>query len=148
MNNSNNRIMYDCFTSSHSVYFVEAVDLDFREQYKGVVVNAHNDSGYGHFAIRKPITFWFKLPKFIKHMFPYRWIMYKNEKEKMDSLCFDDQFKAIIIDGDIKNKSYRNLFFDKKTYEDLKACIPAFLEHVGYKFRIEKDYNVTTLMFE
>lgn len=50
MRNTNNQIMYDCFTSSYSVYFEEAVDLDFREQYKGVVVNAHNDSGYGYFS--------------------------------------------------------------------------------------------------
>ena len=54
MRNTNKRIMFDCFTSSHSVYFEEALDTEFRKQYKGVIVNARGYDGHGHFAIRKP----------------------------------------------------------------------------------------------
>jgi hypothetical protein len=140
--------MFDCFTSSHSVYFEEALDTEFRKQYKGVIVNARGYGGYGHFAIRKPITFWFKLPKFIKKMFPYRWIMWKNDREKMYELCFDDPYKSIIIVADMKNHSYKQLTFDKETYEDLKENIPVFLEKIGFKFKVEKDDCCTTLIFD
>ena len=148
MRNTENRIMFDCFTSSHSVYFEEALDTEFRKQYKGVIVNARGYGGYGHFAIRKPITFWFKLPKFIKKMFPYRWIMWKNDREKMYELCFDDPYKSIIIVADMKNPSYKQLTFDKETYEDLKENIPVFLEKIGFKFKVEKDDCCTTLIFD
>ena len=147
MRNTNNQIMFDCFTSSHSVYFIEAVDLDFRKQYKGVIVNAHNDSGYGHFAIRKPITFWFKLPKFIQKLFPYKWVLFKNEKTKMLQLVFSDYEKSVEVFTDVKIP-YDKLTFDKETYEDLKACIPPFLDHVGYKFQVLESGNSMTLKFE
>ena len=140
--------MFDCYTSSHSVYFDSGFNPFFREQYKGVIVNARSEGGYGHFAIRKPITFWFKLPKFIKKMFPYRWIMWKNDREKMYELCFDDPYKSIIIVADMKNPSYKQLTFDKETYEDLKENIPVFLEKIGFKFKIEKDDCCTTLIFD
>ena len=148
MRSSNNRIMFDCFTSSHSVYFVEAFDTDFWKQYKGVVVNAHNHSGYGHFAIRKPLTFWFKLPKFIKKMFPYKWIMWKKERERMHSLYFNDYDRSVNIVAAMTNPSYRKLTFDKSTYEDLKSCIPAFLLYVGYKYTLETEEDTLTLHFE
>ena len=148
MRNTDDRIMYDCFTSSHSVYFEEAFDSEFREQYKGVIVNAQNYSEYGHFAIRKPITFWSKLPKFIKKIFPYKYIMLKNEKEKMYSLSFCDNNRSISITGDIKNPSFRTLTFDKHTYEDLKSCIPPFLQSVSYKFETKVNDDVMTLIFE
>ena len=140
--------MFDCYTSSHSVYFDSGFNPFFREQYKGVIVNARSEGGYGHFAIRKPITFWFKLPKFIKKMFPYRWIMWKNDREKMYELCFDDPYKSIIIVADMKNPSYQQLTFDKETYEDLKENIPVFLEKIGFKFKVEKDDCCTTLIFD
>ena len=140
--------MYDCFTSSHSVYFEGEFDTDFHKQYKGVIVNARGEGGYGHFAIRKPVTFWFKLPKFIKRMFPYKWILYKNDREKMNLMHFDDYDHTITIFGDIMNKSYRSLSFDRDTYYDLKACIPAFLEKVGFKFKVSENGHTTTLMFE
>lgn len=148
MRNSDNKIMFDCFTSSHSVYFVEAVDLDFRKKYKGVIVNAHNHSGYGHFAIRKPHTFWFSLPSFIKKMFPYKWVMLKNSREKMTQMKFWDGDNSIEIEGDINNPSCRKLTFDKETYDDLRACIPAFLEKVGYKFHTINQGSHLNLMFE
>ena len=140
--------MFDCFTSSHSVYFEEAFDFDFWKQYKGVVVNAHNQAGYGHFAIRKPRTFWFDLPKFVRKMFPYKWIMWKKEKEKMGQMEFWDDENAIEIFGDIENSSCRKLTFDKETYDDLRACIPTFLEHVGYKFQVIDQGSHLSLVFE
>lgn len=140
--------MFECYTSKHSVYFEDGFNPFFRKQYKGVIVNARSEGGYGHFAIRKPITFWFKLPKFIKKMFPYRWIMWKNDREKMYELCFDDPYKSIIIVADMKNHSYKQLTFDKETYEDLKENIPVFLEKIGFKFKVEKDDCCTTLVFD
>lgn len=140
--------MINCYTSTHSVYFEGGFNPSFRNQYKGVIVNARSEGGYGHFAIRKPITFWFKLPKFIKHLFPYKWVMLKNDREKMYKLCFDDPYKSIIIDADMMNPSYKQLTFDKETYEDLKGSIPVFLKKVGFKFKIEKDDSCTTLVFE
>lgn len=148
MRNTDNKIMFDCFTSSHSVYFEEAFDSEFWKQYRGVVVNAHNSAGYGHFAIRKSHTIWFKLPGFIKKLFPYKWIMWKNEREKMISLYFNDYDRSVNIVAAMCNPSYRKLTFDKATYEDLKACIPAFLEHVGYKFATEIECGCLTLNFE
>ena len=139
MRNIKNRVMYDCFTSSHSVYFEGEFNTEFRKQYKGVIVNARGEGGYGHFAIRNPRTYWFKLPKFIKKMFPYRWIMWKKDTEKMYNLHFDDCNRSIHIVAAMTNASYRTLTFDKATYEDLKACIPAFLHHVGYKFTTETE---------
>lgn len=140
--------MFDCFTSSYSVYFEGALDTEFRKQYKGVIVNARGYGSYGHFAIRKPITFWFKLPKFIKKMFPYKWILWKNDREKMYKLCFNDPYKSVIIDADMMNSSYKQLTFDKETYEDLKENIPTFLEKVGYKFSVETEDDIMTLHFE
>ena len=148
MRNSNNRIMFDCWTSSHSVYFEEAFDFEFRQQYKGVIVNARGYGGYGHFAIRKPITFWSKLPKFLRKLFPYRWIMLKFDREEMSRLSFIDANRSINLFGYIKNRSYRTLTFDKKTYEDLKSCIPVFLKHVGYKFTTEEEEGHLVLVFE
>ena len=148
MRNTNNQIMFDCFTSSHSVYFEEAYDADFRKQYKGVIVNAHNEGGYGHFAIRKPHTIWSKLPKFIKKMFHYEWIMWKGETEKMYGLHFNNLNNSITICGNIKNDSARWMKFDKKTYEDLRDCIPAFLKHVGYEFETTTDKDSVTLVFD
>ena len=140
--------MFDCFTSSRSVYFEEAFDADFRMQYKGVIVNAHNFNGFGHFAIRKPHTIWFRLPKFIQKMFPYKWILWKRESEKMDQLKFWDGDNSIEIFGDIKNPSCRKLTFDKETYQDLKACIPVFLKRVGYKFHTINQGSHLSLIFE
>ena len=148
MRNTQDRIMFDCFTSSHSVYFEGALDLEFRKQYKGVIVNARGEGGYGHFAIRKPSTFWFKLPKFIRKMFPYKWIMWKNDREKMNYLYFNDYDRSINIAAEMINRSYRKLTFDKETYEDLKSCIPPFLEHVGYKFTEEIEGDILSLKFE
>ena len=140
--------MYDCFTSSHSVYFNGEFDLDFYKKYKGVVVNAGCDGGYGYFAIRKPATFWFKLPKFIKKLFPYKWVMWKNDSEKLFSLDFNDWDNSISIVAAMRNSSYRKLTFDKETYDDLKDCIPVFLEHVGYKFNIIDQGSCMSLIFE
>jgi hypothetical protein len=140
--------MYDCFTSSHSVYFEGEFDLDFYKKYKGVTVNARCDGGYGHFAIRKPATFWFKLPKFIKKLFPYKWVMWKSDSEKLFSLDFNDWDNSISIVAAMHNSSYRKLTFDKETYDDLKSCIPIFLEHVGYKFNIVDQGSCMSLVFE
>lgn len=148
MRNSNNKIMFDCFTSSHSVYFEGGIDTEFRKQYKGVIVNARGDGGYGHFAIRKPITYWSKLPKFIKKMFPYKWIMLKNDNTKMYCLYFNDYEKSVNIVAALNNKSYNKLTFDKATYEDLKSSIPSFLEHVGYKFTSGIEEGCLTLNFQ
>lgn len=148
MRNTNDRIMHDCWTSAYSVYMEDAVDLEFRRQYKGVIVNARGYGGYGHFAIRKPITFWFKLPKFIKKLFPYRWIMWKNDREEMSRLSFIDANRSINIFACMKNPSYRTLTFDKETYEDLKSCIPVFLKHVGYKFTSEEEEGHLVLVFD
>lgn len=148
MRNTENRIMFDCFTSSHSVYFEEALDTEFRKQYKGVIVNARGYGGYGHFAIRKPITFWSKLPKFIRKMFPYKWIMWKKDKERMYSLYFNDYDRSVNIVAAMTNTSYRKLTFDKATYKDLKSCIPAFLLYVGYKFTSGIEEGCLTLNFE
>jgi len=111
-------------------------------------VNARSEGGYGHFAIRKPITLWFKLPKFIKKMFPYKWVMWKNDREKMFSLYFNDYDRSVNIVAAMTNPSYRKLTFDKATYADLKACIPPFLEHVGYRFTKKTDDDGLTLTFE
>lgn len=148
MIDTENKLMLDCHVSTHSVYFEGGFNPEFHKRYKGVLVNARSEGGYGHFAIRKPITFWFKLPKFIKKMFPYKWVMWKKDTEKMYSLIFVDSEKFIHIDADMKNNSYRTLTFDKDTYEDLKSCIPAFLESVGYKFTKNEGDNGLTLNFE
>ena len=140
--------MLNCYTSSHSVYFEGGFNSSFQDRYNGVIVNVRSEGGYGHFAIRKPITFWFKLPKFIRKMFPYKWIMWKNDREKMYELCFDGPYKSVIIDADMRNSSYRQLTFDKETYEDLKKNIPIFLEKVGYKFSVETEDDIMTLHFE
>ena len=81
-------------------------------------------------------------------MFPYKWIMWKNDREKMYELCFDGPYKSVIIDADMRNSSYRQLTFDKKTYEDLKENIPIFFEKVGYKFSVETEDDIMTLHFE
>ena len=69
MIDSENKLMLDCHVSTHSAYFEDGFNPSFHKQYKGIIVNARGEGGYGHFAIRKPVTFWFKLPKFIKKMF-------------------------------------------------------------------------------
>ena len=148
MRNTENKIMFDCFTSSRSVYFEEAFDYEFWKQYKGVVVNAHYNSGYGHFAIRKPHTFWFQLPGFIKKLFPYKWIMFKKESEQMISLYFNDYDRSVNIIASMYNSSENKLTFDEDTYKDLKSCIPPFLEKVGYKFTTEMECGCLTLYFE
>ena len=148
MRDCKGRIMFDCFTSSHSVYFEGPLDTEFRRQYKGVIVNARGYGGHGHFAIRKPVTFRSKLPKFIRKMFPYRWVMWKNDREQLFSLYFNDHDRSVNIVAAMCNPSYRKLTFDKETYEDLKACIPVFLQKVGYKFTTETDHEVLTLVFE
>lgn len=140
--------MMDCKTSEFAVYYEGGFDSLFQKHYNGVIVNARGDGGYGHFAIRKPVTFWFKLPKFIKRMFPYKWIMWKNDREKMYSLCFDDVYHSIIIDADMKNGSFRQLSFDKNTYQDLKEHIPEFLEMVGYTFDTVVEEDGLTLEFK
>ena len=66
----------------------------------------------------------------------------------MYELCFDGPYKSVIIDADMRNSSYRQLTFDKETYEDLKENIPAFLEKVGYKFSVETEDDIMTLHFE
>ena len=148
MIDAENKHMLDCYVSTHSAYFEGGFYPSFHEKYKGVIVDARGEGGYGHFAIRKPVTFWFKLPKFIKKMFPYKWVMLKNDSEKMHSLIFVDSKKYIHIDADMNNSSYRTLTFDKDTYEDLKSCIPVFLESVGYKFTKNVGDNGLTLNFE
>ena len=134
--------------SLYAVYFEGGFHPEFRKRYKGVIVNAAIEAGYGHFAIRKPITFWFRLPNFIQKMFPYKWIMWKNSREKMDSLSFCDSDRSISISGDMKNPTYRTLTFSKNTYEDLKYNIPPFLQSVDYKFETKVKGDVMTLIFE
>ena len=141
-------ITFECLVSTHSVYFEEGFNPEFRKRYKGVLVNARGEGGYGHFAIRKPITFWFKLPKFIRKMFPYKWIMWKKDTEKMFYLYFNDYDRSVNITAAMTNPSYRKLTFDKATYEDLKSCIPPFLKHVGYKFTEEIEGDILSLKFE
>ena len=148
MRNTENKIMFDCFTSSRSVYFEGAFDAEFRKQYKGVIVNARAEGGYGHFAIRKPVTIWSKLPKFIKKRFPYKCIMWKNDREKMYCLYFNDYDRSVNIVASMCNPSFRKLTFDKATYKDLKSCIPAFLLYVGYKFTSGIEEGCLTLNFE
>lgn len=148
MIDSENKLMLDCHVSTHSAYFEDGFNPSFHKQYKGIIVNARGEGGYGHFAIRKPVTFWFKLPKFLKKMFPYKYIMWKKDTEKMDCLSFHDDNRSINLFGEIKNPSYKTLTFDKDTYEDLKDCIPTFLESVGYKFTKNVGDNGLTLTFE
>ena len=95
MIDTENKLMLVCHVSTHSVYFEGGFNPEFHKRYKGVLVNARSEGGYGHFAIRKPVTFWFKLPKFIKKMFPYKWVMWKKDTEKMYSLIFVDSEKFI-----------------------------------------------------
>ena len=141
-------LMMDCKTSDFSVYFEGGFDTGFHKHYNGVIVNARGHGGYGHFAIRKPVTFWFKLPRFIKMMFPYKWVMLKNDREKMHSLSFNDTNRSITIFGDMKNHSFRCLIFDKNTYKDLKEHIPEFLEMVGYSFNTVLEEGGFTLEFK
>jgi len=148
MIDAENKLMLDCYVSTHSAYFEGGFNPSFHKKYKGVIVNARGYGGYGHFAIRKPITFWFKFPKFIKKMFPYRWIMWKKDRERMYSLYFNDYDRSVNIVAAMTNPSYRKLSFDKATYKDLKSCIPAFLFYVGYKFSVETEDDIMTLHFE
>ena len=144
----NCRPLITCKTSTHSVYFEGAFSPMFQHRYKGVIVNARGYGGCGHFAIRKPITFWFKLPRFIKKLFPYRWVMWKNDREPMTRLLFQDADRSVNVFAEMKNQSYRTLTFDQETYEDLKEHIPAFLQEVGYKFTSEENDGCLTLVFE
>lgn len=129
--------MFDCFTSSHSVYFEGEFSPFFRKMYKGVIVNARGYDGHGHFAIRKPE----EVPN-------NTWIMWKNDRERLHHLYFYDRGLSIRIDAEMDNPSSRELTFDKDTYEDLKACIPPFLKRVKYKFTTESTDDGLTLTFE
>lgn len=148
MIDSENKLMLDCHVSTHSAYFEGGFNPSFRKKYNGVIVDARSEGGYGHFAIRKPYTFWFKLPKFIKKMFPYNWVMLKNDREKMYELRFYDYNHSIELLADKKNPSCNVLTFDEETYQDLKACIPPFLEKVGYKFDVSDTDEYESLVFE
>ena len=122
------RMLYDCKTSDYSVYFEGAFDASFRMRYRGVVVNACNDSGYGHFAIRKPAR------KVNGTVSPKHWVMWKNRRERWYGLSFCDAGHSIEIDADMKNRSSKKLKFGKNTYEDLKDQLPVFLEMIGFQF--------------
>jgi hypothetical protein len=149
-------ITFQCLVSTHSVYFEGGFNPEFLKRYNGVIVNARGYDGYGHFAIRKHIPFWFKIFMFIrkmlhcKKMLPYKLghVMWKNDREKIFSLHFNDYDNSISIVAAMSNPSYRKLTFDKETYEDLKSCIPPFLEHVGYKFTTKSEDDIITLTFE
>ena len=118
----------DCMVSPYATYFEEGFNPGFREKYKGVIVNACHDSGYGHFAIRKPTH------KVKGKVCPKAWVMWKNRRERWYGLSFSDADHSIEIDVDMKNPSSKKLKFDKDTYEDLKEHIPEFLEMIGFKF--------------
>ena len=118
----------DCMVSPYAAYFEEGFNPGFREKYKGVIVNACHDSGYGHFAIRKPTH------KVKGKLCPRVWVMWKNRRERWYGLSFSDADHSIEIDADMKNPSSKKLKFDKDTYEDLKEHIPEFLEMIGFKF--------------
>ena len=139
---------FDSYITSHCAYFKDGFDYGFQKNYKGVIVNGINDFNEGHFAIRKPITFWFKLPKFIQKMFPYRWIMYKNRIEKMYQLIFKDSEYSIEMIADLKNPSYKKLTFDFDTYWDLKENLPDFLKTVGFKFNETDSEDNLVIEFE
>lgn len=129
--------MIECRAGNYSIYFEGGFPGYFRDVYKGVVVNAHGYDGHGHFAIRKP------------EMEPNdKWIMWKNDRERLHHLYFDDRDFSIRIDAEMDNPSSRELPFDKDTYEDLKACIPPFLKYVKYKFTAESTDDGLTLTFE
>ena len=138
----------ECKAAHFSIYFEGQFPGYFQRVYKGVVVNARGYWGYGHFAIRKPITFWFNLPRFIKRLFPYKWVMWKNDREKLNRLFFNDHDRSISIDAEMTNPSCRKLTFDKNTYNELKENIPDFLKEVGYKFKTDVKDDVMTLIFE
>ena len=114
--------------SPHAAYFEEGFNPGFREKYKGVIVNACHDSGYGHFAIRKPTR------RVKGKLCTKVWVMWKNRRERWYGLSFSDAGHSIEIDADMKNPSSKKLKFDKDTYEDLKEHIPEFLEMIGFKF--------------
>ena len=138
----------DSKTSEYSVYYEGGYDIEFRRHYTGVVVNARGVGGYGHFAIRKPVTFRSKLPKFIRRMSPCKSIMWKNDREKMHALHFRDADRSITIDADMKNPTSRHLTFDRNTYWDLREHIPEFLEMVGYSFDTVAEEGCLTLEFK
>ena len=129
--------MIECKAGHYSIYFEGGFPGYFRDVYNGVVVNARGYRGHGHFAIRKPNTFWCRLPKFLKRLFPYRWVMWKNDRDR-----------SISIDAEMKNPSCRLLTFDRRTYSELKENIPVFLKEVGYKFETVVNDDVMTLVFE
>ena len=114
--------------SPYAAYFEEGFNPGFREKYKGVIVNACHDSGYGHFAIRKTTR------KVKGKTSPKDWVIWKRRSEKWYGLRFSDADHSIEIDADMKNPSSKKLKFDKDTYEDLKEHIPEFLERIGFKF--------------
>ena len=140
--------MIECKAGHYSIYFEGGFPGYFRDVYNGVVVNARGYRGHGHFAIRKPNTFWCRLPKFLKRLFPYRWVIWKNDREKMYRLIFNDRDRSISIDAEMKNSSCRLLTFDRHTYSELKENIPVFLKEVGYKFETVVKDDVMTLVFE
>ena len=140
--------MMECKAGNFSIYFEGAFPGLFRDVYSGVVVNARGYGGHGHFAIRKPITFRSKLPKFIRKMLPYKCIMWKNDREKLHCLFFNDHERSISIDAEMVNPSYRKLTFGKYTYDELKMNIPVFLKEVGYKYETVIKDDVMTLIFE
>lgn len=123
-------LFLNCVTSTHSVYFEGGFNPGFRSKYKGVIVNACHDSGYGHFAIRKTTR------KVKGKTSPKDWVIWKRRSEKWYGLRFSDAGHSIEIDADMdmKNPSCKKLKFDKDTYEDLKKHIPVFLEMIGFPF--------------
>ena len=140
--------MMECKAGNFSIYFEGAFPGVFRDVYKGVVVNARGYGGHGHFAIRKPKkNFRSKLPKCIRKLFPYKWVMWKNDRERLHRLYFNNHDRSISIDAEMVNRSYRKLTFDKYTYDELQENIPAFLKEVGYKFETEVKDEIMTLFF-
>lgn len=137
--------LFDCKASAYSVYFEGGFDPDFRKRYKGVLVNGRGYGGYGHFAIRKPMSkFRNLLPKFVRKLFPIRSVIWKRDCEKMYVVIFDNAEKSIEVVADFKIPLCKKLGFDGNTYLDLKAHVPEFLEMVGYTFEtVEKEGRLT-----
>ena len=141
---------FGTYITPFCAYFEEGFHPLFQDKYNGVIVNAINDFGEGHFAIRKPRDrFYESLPKFIKKLFPRKSVMYKNRSEKLYQLRFCDEEFTIEIVADMKNPSCKKLNFDMDTYLDLKHTLPDFLEKVGFKFDVAYDKGSNmSLVFE
>lgn len=131
----------NCQTSAYAVYYDGPFDSEFRKLYKGVIVNASTTDVYGHFAIRKHSI------RIFGRMFPRKWVMLKNSREKMDQLKFRDSTRSVEIVADKENPSPNELVFDKNTYLELKKNIPDFLESVGFRFEVWSGDGLTELSF-